>query len=795
MRIVLALIMLAVPFLAASADAPCQYAFTLWNWEKGYRDLVFFRNQIDACVDAGFNVIELGAGWPDCEPEPGRFDFSMVDERVSYVREKGLDIRLRVDVSHWPDWFEPELFQNPDGTVFIPERGYLSVFSHRNREHQLRFVSALASHFANRGFTYTPGFSVHMEVKFAAWNSYEPAAKSAFRDWLVGRYESIEDLNRTWRTGFGHFDAIDPPVPGATSGEPDLSPAVRDWILFREQALRNWVEGFAHTVRTSDASAKISVPLGESYRRESAAFANLDYWGYSRAADEVVHSYDFFWHGPGGKAQVQTAVETMTGITQLPVVLEIDGPYAIEHFGYTTDDYEDVGRLARLAGAAGIQVTNWGSTDVRTQDWMTRLRESLRNLDVDDGSVAQPEVLYYVSKWQNYAHREADEWLYGRQFGLLGALRAAGISTRVVTDENILTEPLTADALFIPYAPLIDAPVRDRLRTLSYGMRVVSHDPVGLYTTTAKTEGQFGAKIERLDNAWPAEKDALGALVQGNGESRRLRVAAAQFHTKFDVAYNTDRIVNLLCEAAERDVDVVAFTEMALTGYSKRAEFADSIDWDLIDASFQRIRESCREYGVYAILGAPTRDGDALFCSAIAIDPSGEIIDVYEKTFLAGEQWATPGRKFTMFPIRDVQCGTFICHDERYPHLVQLRALAGAQLFFYISCESGLADEHKIGPYRAQIQARAVENGVYIVHANTPARSDDWSAGDASHGQSRVVAPDGNLLAEGSMDGEELVAADIDLQHARKGGMGAALTSGPAAQWIRDGVQLIGERE
>lgn len=120
-----------------------------------------------------------------------------------------------------------------------------------------------------------------------------------------------------------------------------------------------------------------------------------------------------------------------------------------------------------------------------------------------------------------------------------------------------------------------------------------------------------------------------------------------------------------------------------------------------------------------------------------------------------------------------------------------MRALAGAQLFFYISCESGLSDEHKIEPYRAQIQARAVENGVYIVHANTPARMDDWTAGDTSHGQSRIIAPDGNLLAEASVDGEEMVVADIDLRYARDGGMGASLTSGPAAEWIRQGVELV----
>ena len=788
-RVAVGVVLCASAF--AAKPIPCQYSFTLWNWEEGYRDFAFFCRQVDACQEAGFTLIELGAGWPDCEPEPDTFDFAMVDERADYIRDKGLDIRLRVDVSHWPKWFEPEKFENPDGSIFLPPHGYPSVFSEENRSFQLRFVRELAKHFAGRGYTYTPGFSVHMEVKFAAWNSYEPSARRAFRDWLSGRYGQIENLNRAWGTGLGHFGLVEPPVPESTQGEPDLSPMVHDWILFRERALAEWAHAFAYTVHAEDPSARISVPLGESYRRESAAFANLDYWGYSREADEIVHSYDFFWHGPQGKEQVKTAVATMAGIAQRPIVLEIDGSYAIEHHGYTVQDYREIGNLARDAGAAGIQVTNWGSVDVNAQAWMRKLGHDLRDRAGTSGHSEQPQVLYYVSKWLNYAYREPDESWYDRQFGLFSSLRAAGIPARIVTDENLLHEDFDATTLVIPCAPVIDAPVRERIRALSYGMRVVADQPVGVYTATAKTAGQFGAKIDRLENGFPEDAVALKDVVYGNDRNRVLRVAAAQFHTRFDVAYNTERIIQFLCDAAARHVDVVAFSELALTGYSKREEFGESIDWVAVDEALARIKATCSDLGIYAVIGAPTRDGDSMFCSALTIGPSGEIVDIYEKTYLAGEEWATPGRKFAVFPIDDVQCATFICHDERYPHLVQLRALAGAQLFFYISCESGLRDEHKIDPYRAQIQARAVENGVYIVHANTPARMNDWTAGDTSHGQSRIIAPDGNLLAEASVDGEEMVVADIDLRHARDGGMGAALTSGPPVEWIRQGVELV----
>ncbi|MCC6694333.1 MAG: beta-galactosidase [Candidatus Hydrogenedentes bacterium] len=774
---------------ALPSASTCQYSFTIWDWDTSYRDIQFFQQQVDACAQAGFTRIELGVGWRDCEPRAGKFDFTIVDERVKYVRSKGLDIRLRVNVAHWPDWYNPEKFEMPDGTPFGPGSGFPSVFSARNREHQYRFVSALASHFAGQEYTYTPGFSVHMEVKFSDWNSYEPSARKAFQDWLAGRYGHIEELNRAWQASHASFSSVAPPVPGPTAGEPSLDPVAYDWVCFREWGLAEWVRGFAASVRAADASARISVPLGESYRRQSAAFANLDYWGYSREADEVVHSYDFFWHGTAGIGKVSTAVATMTGITQRPVVFEIDGPYVIENFGYTIENYRTVGNLARKAGAAGVQVSNWGGVDVRTQPWMKELGEDLRALPAPEAPSG--DVLYYVSKWANYCYREPDESLYERQFGLWSLMQSAGVPARIVTDENLLHESLDANAIVIPCAPVMDASVRERLRALSFGMRVVCGQDTGVYTPTQKTRGSFGAKLERVEGGFPQDSAALAALLsKPNPESRMLRVAAVQFRTKFDVGYNADRILEYLREAAAQDVDVVAFTELALTGYSKRAEFGPSIDWAAVDQAVERIRATCRELQLCAIVGAPTRDGDALFCSALAVDSQGEVVDAYEKTYLAGEAWATPGRKFTVFPVEGVSCGTFICHDERYPHLVQLRAMSGAQLFFYISCESGLADEHKINPYRAQIQARAVENGVYIVHANTPARSGELDAEDASHGQSRIVAPDGNLICEADTTSEEMIVATIDLRHARKGG-GAALEKGPAKEWIKEGLELV----
>lgn len=284
----------------------------------------------------------------------------------------------------------------------------------------------------------------------------------------------------------------------------------------------------------------------------------------------------------------------------------------------------------------------------------------------------------------------------------------------------------------------------------------------------------------------------LSPITDRHPEGPTLKVAVGQIASGFDVAANTVKIVAYMERAHDEGARVIVFPEMALAGYSKAAAFMEQLDWAAVDAGLATIGDACSRLGMYAVVGAPTRDGEMAFCSAVAIGPDGTVVDTFEKVYRAGEAWASAGRKMGTFDIDGTKAASFVCHDERYGPLVQLRALAGTQLFFYISCESGPFDMQKINPYRAQIQARAVENGVFVVHANTPAMVYGTEGiADTSHGESRIIDPSGNILAEAPMYGEALLVADIVPSDARDGGLPAALSDGPLAGWMKDGLRLL----
>ena len=199
------------------------------------------------------------------------------------------------------------------------------------------------------------------------------------------------------------------------------------------------------------------------------------------------------------------------------------------------------------------------------------------------------------------------------------------------------------------------------------------------------------------------------------------------------------------------------FPECSLTGYFDADFMKRFTAPELADAERQ-VAAACREHNVYAIVGTPHRAGDKLYNSAVVIDPSGKVVERYHKLQLA-EPWPDEGDHLSVFKIDGVPCRYRL--SRRAVSRAGPPAGAGrGGVIFYVSHESDITKETKIDPYRAQIQARAVENTVYVVQANAPANEDTTG----SHGQSRVVAPDGRVEKEATIFGEDVVAASLDLR-------------------------------
>ncbi|MCX6624320.1 MAG: carbon-nitrogen hydrolase family protein [Acidobacteria bacterium] len=274
----------------------------------------------------------------------------------------------------------------------------------------------------------------------------------------------------------------------------------------------------------------------------------------------------------------------------------------------------------------------------------------------------------------------------------------------------------------------------------------------------------------------------LVAMAAAQSGPVKLKVAAVQFRSSFDIEDNRKRMISALERLAGEQVNVAVFPECALTGYHKLPEMA--VTGEAILAAEESIRRVCAAKKLAVVFGSVYKINGKAYNTAVVFDSSGTLVERYGKVMLAGEQWATPGNHIAYFELEGVPSTVIICHDERYPELVRLPAIQGARVAYYISHESGMKAESKLVPYRAQIMARAVENQVFVVAANAPGNPADNSG---SHGQSRIVAHDGNILKEASFYGEDVLVETLAVKPGR---LERAL-GGLTGDWWRSGMEAM----
>lgn len=241
-----------------------------------------------------------------------------------------------------------------------------------------------------------------------------------------------------------------------------------------------------------------------------------------------------------------------------------------------------------------------------------------------------------------------------------------------------------------------------------------------------------------------------------------MRIACVQMDvTLGEKEANRSRIVAHLDRLKGEGVDLAVFPEASLTGYcvdsredAQRIALADSEGLDVLKAA-------CDRLDILAVVGYAERDGDVLYNSATLFEP-GQAIRVYRKThlpFLGLDRFVEAGRELPVFETRWGRIGLLICYDLRPPEATRTLVLQGADL---VVLPTNWPEGAETSAEFVAI-ARAVENRVFIVTCNRVGSEN----GFRFIGRSKIIHPAGKVLAAAA-DGEETIAADIDLTEARQ---------------------------
>ena len=242
---------------------------------------------------------------------------------------------------------------------------------------------------------------------------------------------------------------------------------------------------------------------------------------------------------------------------------------------------------------------------------------------------------------------------------------------------------------------------------------------------------------------------------------RRFRVSLAQINpTVGDVEGNTRRIVDGIAQARALGADLVAFPELAVTGYPPEDLLFKSAFIEANLAALADVTKAAR--GLTAIVGFVDRRQDLFNAAAVIHD--GALAGVYHKQFLPNygvfdeNRYFQAGREASVFSIGTTSVAVNVCEDLWYPTgPTTPQALAGAELIVTINGS----------PYHAgkahfrerMIATRAADDVVWLAFVNMVGGQDEL----VFDGASVIVDPHGRTMARGRQFVEELVTADLDL--------------------------------
>lgn len=265
---------------------------------------------------------------------------------------------------------------------------------------------------------------------------------------------------------------------------------------------------------------------------------------------------------------------------------------------------------------------------------------------------------------------------------------------------------------------------------------------------------------------------------------RVLRIAMAQINpTVGDIAGNVRLIRSWIKEARKTKADVVAFPEMALTGYPPEDLLLKS---RFIADNQQALAELAREcVGIVAVVGyvgqgstlkqkilppsVVSADRHELY-NAAAILADRRCIATYCKRLLPNYgvfdegRYFHPGRTLPLVSLRGVTLGVNICEDIWFPEgPTRVQAVAGAEVIININ-----ASPFHIGKsrFREQMLAtRARENGVIVTYTNTVGGQDEL----IFDGNSVIVDQNGEVIARSKAFEEALLVADLNVEGVARG--------------------------
>ena len=280
--------------------------------------------------------------------------------------------------------------------------------------------------------------------------------------------------------------------------------------------------------------------------------------------------------------------------------------------------------------------------------------------------------------------------------------------------------------------------------------------------------------------------------------TRIVDVAAAQMGpiAKAETRKDTvQRLIAMMREAKARGAELVVFTELALTTFFPRWLIEDEAELDgyyeraMPGPETQALFDEAKALGVGFYLGYAELAEEAgrtrRFNTAILVDRSGSIIGKYRKVHLPGhaepqsnrthqhleKRYFEPGNLgFPVFRGFGGVMGMCICNDRRWPETYRVMGLQQVEMIMlgYNTPfdHTGHADIDGLTSFHNHLsmQAGAYQNATWVIGTAKCGNEE----GSKMVGQSAIIAPSGEIVAQAVTLEDEVITARCDLDMGKR---------------------------
>src|SRR4026209_1389897 len=259
----------------------------------------------------------------------------------------------------------------------------------------------------------------------------------------------------------------------------------------------------------------------------------------------------------------------------------------------------------------------------------------------------------------------------------------------------------------------------------------------------------------------------------------KTRIALVQMRCGPEPAKKCAHAIDFIRDAAKNGAEIICLPELFRSQYFCQTENHDnfSLAETIPGPSTEALTKLARELGVVIIASLFEKRSAGLYHNTAAIiDTKGKLLGKYRKMHIPDDPlyhekfYFAPGDLgFRAWDTERGKIGICVCWDQWYPEAARLTALRGAEIIFYPTAIGWHPSEKKEfgkaqhSAWETIQRGHAIANGCFVAAANrvgheAPAGGD----GIEFWGQSFICAPSGEILAQGSVDREEILSAEVE---------------------------------